>query len=189
MRKRSGVSSSRASPSIPAKAPRANLELGRRELPPERAAAPLPQRAGGEQPRRLAAAAGGGGNDAEHAAVQAAALAGGRAGAADVGVVRHHEHDRPVDLAAVGGRELQVERLGVPAELFALVARFDSANDVTLSELCVELMYPGNEAAARWLSDQRRRRNDRDRPTTERPRSSVGQGSAALGQSAATADR
>lgn len=37
-------------------------------------------------------------------------------------------------------------------ELFALVARFDSAHDVTLSELRVELMYPGNDAAARWLA-------------------------------------
>jgi transcriptional regulator with XRE-family HTH domain len=36
-------------------------------------------------------------------------------------------------------------------ELFALVARFDSAHDVTLSELRIELMYPGNEAVARWL--------------------------------------
>lgn len=36
-------------------------------------------------------------------------------------------------------------------ELFALVARFDSAHDVTLSELRVELTYPGNESAARWL--------------------------------------
>jgi transcriptional regulator with XRE-family HTH domain len=36
-------------------------------------------------------------------------------------------------------------------ELFALVARFDAAHDVTLSELRIELMYPSNEAAARWL--------------------------------------
>lgn len=34
-------------------------------------------------------------------------------------------------------------------EVFALVVRFDAANDVTLSELRVELMYPANEAADR----------------------------------------
>jgi transcriptional regulator with XRE-family HTH domain len=36
-------------------------------------------------------------------------------------------------------------------EIFALVARFDDAHDVTLSELRVELMYPGNDAADRYL--------------------------------------
>jgi hypothetical protein len=36
-------------------------------------------------------------------------------------------------------------------ELFAVVIRFDTANDVTLSELRVELMYPGNEAADRFF--------------------------------------
>jgi transcriptional regulator with XRE-family HTH domain len=36
-------------------------------------------------------------------------------------------------------------------EIFALVARFDAANDVTLSELRVELMYPGNDAAHRFF--------------------------------------
>jgi hypothetical protein len=36
-------------------------------------------------------------------------------------------------------------------EIFALVARFDGAHDVTLSELRVELMYPGNDATDRYL--------------------------------------
>ena len=36
-------------------------------------------------------------------------------------------------------------------ELFAVVVRFDTANDVTLRELRVELMYPGNEAADRFF--------------------------------------
>ena len=36
-------------------------------------------------------------------------------------------------------------------ELFTVVVRFDTANDVTLSELRVELLYPGNEAADRFF--------------------------------------
>ena len=36
-------------------------------------------------------------------------------------------------------------------ELFTVVIRFDTANDVTLSELRIELMYPGNEAADRFF--------------------------------------
>jgi len=36
-------------------------------------------------------------------------------------------------------------------ELFAVVVRFDTANDVTLSELRIELMYPGNDAADRFF--------------------------------------
>jgi transcriptional regulator with XRE-family HTH domain len=36
-------------------------------------------------------------------------------------------------------------------EFFALVARFDDPHDVTLSELRVELMYPGNDATDRYL--------------------------------------
>lgn len=36
-------------------------------------------------------------------------------------------------------------------EIFALVVRFDDANEVTLSELRIELMYPGNDAANRFL--------------------------------------
>lgn len=36
-------------------------------------------------------------------------------------------------------------------ELFAVVVRFDTASDVTLSELRVELMYPGNDAADRFF--------------------------------------
>jgi transcriptional regulator with XRE-family HTH domain len=41
---------------------------------------------------------------------------------------------------------------GEVLELFALVARFDAAHDVTLGELRIELMYPGNDAAARRLA-------------------------------------
>jgi hypothetical protein len=36
-------------------------------------------------------------------------------------------------------------------EIFALVVRFDAANDVTLSELRIELLYPANEAADRYF--------------------------------------
>jgi hypothetical protein len=36
-------------------------------------------------------------------------------------------------------------------ELFAVVVRFDAASDVTLSELRIELMYPGNDAADRFF--------------------------------------
>jgi hypothetical protein len=36
-------------------------------------------------------------------------------------------------------------------EIFVMVVRFDAANDVTLSELRVELMYPANEAADRYF--------------------------------------
>lgn len=36
-------------------------------------------------------------------------------------------------------------------EVFAVVVRFDAANDVTLSELRVELMYPANEVADRYF--------------------------------------
>jgi hypothetical protein len=42
-------------------------------------------------------------------------------------------------------------------EIFALVVRFDAANDVTLSELRVELMYPANEAADRYFRQTNRR--------------------------------
>jgi hypothetical protein len=38
-------------------------------------------------------------------------------------------------------------------EVFAVVVRFDTANDLTLSELRVELMYPANEAADRYFRD------------------------------------
>lgn len=36
-------------------------------------------------------------------------------------------------------------------ELFAVVVRFDTASDVTLSELRIELIYPGNDAAERFF--------------------------------------
>jgi transcriptional regulator with XRE-family HTH domain len=36
-------------------------------------------------------------------------------------------------------------------ELFAVVVKFDTASDVTLSELRIELMYPGNDAANRFF--------------------------------------
>ena len=36
-------------------------------------------------------------------------------------------------------------------DLFTVVVRFDTANDVTLSELRIELLYPGNEAADRYF--------------------------------------
>ena len=36
-------------------------------------------------------------------------------------------------------------------ELFTVAVRFDGAHDVTLSELRVELLYPGNEAADRFF--------------------------------------
>jgi len=36
-------------------------------------------------------------------------------------------------------------------ELFAVVVRFDTASDVTLSELRIELIYPGNDAADRFF--------------------------------------
>lgn len=42
-------------------------------------------------------------------------------------------------------------------ELYTVVVRFDTANDVTLSELRVELMHPGNDAADRFfgVADER----------------------------------
>jgi transcriptional regulator with XRE-family HTH domain len=36
-------------------------------------------------------------------------------------------------------------------EMFAVVVRFDAANDVTLSELRIELIYPANQAADRYF--------------------------------------
>jgi hypothetical protein len=42
-------------------------------------------------------------------------------------------------------------------DIFALVVRFDAANDVTLSELRIELMYPANEAADRYFRQTDRR--------------------------------
>lgn len=36
-------------------------------------------------------------------------------------------------------------------ELFAVVVRFDTASDVTLSEVRIELLYPGNDAAERFF--------------------------------------
>lgn len=40
-------------------------------------------------------------------------------------------------------------------EIFALVARFDDAHEVTLGELRVELMYPGDDATDRYLRGSR----------------------------------
>jgi transcriptional regulator with XRE-family HTH domain len=56
----------------------------------------------------------------------------------------------------IGRDELPVVHSRIKAgedvlELFTVVVRFDTANDVTLSELRVELMYPGNEAADRFF--------------------------------------
>jgi transcriptional regulator with XRE-family HTH domain len=56
----------------------------------------------------------------------------------------------------IGLEELPVVHSRIKAgdevlELFAVVVRFDTAKDVTLSELRVELLYPGNEAADRFF--------------------------------------
>jgi hypothetical protein len=39
-------------------------------------------------------------------------------------------------------------------ELFSVVVRFDNANDVTLSEIRIELLYPANEAAERFFQNR-----------------------------------
>ena len=36
-------------------------------------------------------------------------------------------------------------------ELYSVIVRFDSTNDVTLSELRVELIYPANDVADRYF--------------------------------------
>ena len=97
-----GVSSSRASPSMPGKglaAPGTHLEGLRGELVEMGIAAPQTERAAGHRGGGLAAAGGVHCEDPQQARVHATALGDVERRPKHVGVVRHHDEERIVDLA------------------------------------------------------------------------------------------
>ena len=118
-RKRSGVGSSRASPSIPAKAvpdrERTSNSVAvnsfQNGLRVRRPSALAANRRAAWEPVLVVTA-----KIAELAAVEVATLGIVGRRPDHVRVVRHHDEDRAVDLLAVGRRELEVERLGLPSE-------------------------------------------------------------------------